>query len=58
MKEPSIAPAYTFLYPILCEAARACGYALAIHGTMQRDLDLVAVPWVDEALPAWLVIHE
>ena len=31
--------------------ARACGYAIAIHGSMQRDLDVVAIPWVDEALP-------
>lgn len=31
--------------------ANSCGYAIAIHGSMQRDLDVVAVPWVDEALP-------
>lgn len=24
------------------------GYALAIHGTVDRDLDLVAIPWVDD----------
>lgn len=26
------------------------GYAVAIHGTMQRDLDLLAVPWVEDAV--------
>ena len=49
MKNPSPAPAYVMLYECLCEVAREHGYALAIHGTMQRDLDLVAIPWVDEA---------
>lgn len=29
--------------------ARAEGYAIAIHGSMQRDLDVIAVPWVPEA---------
>ena len=23
----------------------SCGYALALHGSMQRDLDAIAVPW-------------
>lgn len=25
------------------------GYTLAVHGTRSRDLDLIAVPWVDDA---------
>ena len=52
MKEPTFAPVYATLYPVLAEAARKCGYALALHGTMTRDLDLIAVPWTDEALCA------
>jgi hypothetical protein len=28
---------------------RGMGYALTLHGSMQRDLDLVAIPWVDDA---------
>jgi len=31
------------------EAARRCGYALAVHGTQVRDLDLIACPWIEEA---------
>lgn len=31
------------------EAANSCGYALTYHGTMQRDIDLVAVAWTDDA---------
>lgn len=38
------------MYPMLCEIARAHGYALAIHGTLQRDMDLVAIPWTEEAV--------
>ena len=29
--------------------ARDCGYAIAVHGSCERDLDLIAVPWVDDA---------
>lgn len=31
----------------LKEVAKNHGYALAVHGTMTRDLDLIAIPWVD-----------
>lgn len=34
---------------LLRDAARAHGYALSIHGSLSRDLDLIAVPWTDEA---------
>lgn len=33
-------------YPVLAKCARNHGYALAVHGSMLRDVDLVAVPWV------------
>lgn len=35
--------------PLLRDAARAQGYALAVHGSLSRDLDLIAVPWTDDA---------
>ena len=47
MKPALLAPAYCCLYPKLAEVAREHGYALAIHGTMARDLDLIAIPWTD-----------
>ena len=28
-------------------AARGCGYALAVHGSLARDIDLIAVPWTE-----------
>jgi hypothetical protein len=45
-----VAPAYVALYGLLAVAAKACGYALAVHGSVQRDFDLLAVPWTDEAV--------
>ena len=33
-------------------AAREVGYAIAVHGSLERDLDLIAVPWVASAVPA------
>lgn len=32
--------------------ARHHGYAIAVHGSLSRDIDLVAVPWTDDAVPA------
>lgn len=40
---------YAQLMPKLREVARAKGYAIGLHGSMLRDLDLIAVPWVEEA---------
>lgn len=31
------------------KVARELGYCIAMHGSMQRDFDLVAVPWVEGA---------
>ena len=53
MKPPTFAPIYMGLYPVLCEKARSMGYALAVHGTGSRDLDLVACPWTEQATDPW-----
>ncbi|MGH6979024.1 MAG: hypothetical protein ACRED4_07015 [Brevundimonas sp.] len=34
----------------LRERARLMGYALAVHGSQERDIDLVAVPWTEQAV--------
>lgn len=52
MKPVSPAAAYTALIPIVVEAGRDCGYAIAPHGSLARDLDLIAVPWTAEAASA------
>lgn len=46
MKNASYAPVYAAMYPELAEIARLHGYALAIHGSLQRDFDIIAIPWV------------
>jgi hypothetical protein len=40
------------ILPVVQDVARRLGYAVAVHGSMQRDFDLVAVPWVEGARPA------
>lgn len=32
--------------------ARDAGYAITVHGSLARDIDLVAIPWVDAPPPA------
>lgn len=47
--KPNFGPTYAAaMYPELVEIVRQHGYALAVHGSLQRDLDLIAIPWVDE----------
>lgn len=43
---------YVSMLPVLIRVAREKGYTLAVHGSLQRDLDLIAVPWTDEAVSA------
>ena len=40
---------YTILYPMFRKKALDLGYTLALHGSMANDMDLIAVPWIDEA---------
>ncbi len=46
------APAFVWIVPHLTKVARECGYALGIHGSVNRDLDLMAMPWTEEAVSA------
>ena len=46
-ERPAIA--YLLYFPAMRAVAQEYGYALAIHGSLNRDFDLVAVPWTEEA---------
>lgn len=46
---PARAAAYVALYPRLQQVAKRHGYALAVHGSLHRDFDLIAVPWIEDA---------
>lgn len=50
MKPANLAPIYVGVYPGLAEVCREKGYALAVHGSVGKDFDLIAVPWTIEAV--------
>lgn len=43
------ATTYAWMIPVATRVARRHGYAIGVHGSMSRDLDLIAVPWVETA---------
>lgn len=49
-------------YDVLIEALRyvayRCGYALTVHGSLKRDIDLVACPWRESAVDAEYLIEK
>lgn len=51
-RDPTFPAMFAMLYQMLAREARKQGYALALHGSMGRDLDVIACPWTDEAVPA------
>lgn len=58
MKDVTNAVAFSLLIPSLMKAGREVGYAIAVHGSMSRDLDLVAIPWTEGAVSAErLILH-
>lgn len=49
---------YAFCYEELKKIAHLAGYNLVLHGSMNRDLDLIAIPWVNEPLDEFRMIQE
>lgn len=49
---------YATFYPGLCDIARKHGYALALHGSLMRDMDVCLIPWVDTVSPIEEVLEE
>lgn len=39
-------------------AAKGCGYAIAVHGSLLRDIDIIAVPWTKEAKAPRTLVKE
>lgn len=50
MKPANLAPVYVGIYPGLAELCRANGYALAVHGSVGKDFDLIAIPWAESVV--------
>ena len=42
---------YASIYDDLRKAAMDCGWALALHGSLANDMDIMAMPWTEEAKP-------
>lgn len=43
-----VSPAsYSLIVPIIEHEANRHGYAIGLHGSMQRDLDIIAFPWIE-----------
>lgn len=42
---------YTCIWPDLREAALNCGWALGLHGSLANDMDIMAMPWTEDAKP-------
>lgn len=56
MKPANNAPVYACFYAEITEAVRQHGYALTVHGSLARDLDCIAVPWIDDAASPQTVV--
>lgn len=44
-------------FVLIQRTARAAGYSIAIHGSLKRDVDLIAVPWTTKAVD-WPILVE
>jgi hypothetical protein len=42
---------YAYCYEAMKVIAKDHGYNLVLHGSMNRDLDLIAIPWVHNPKP-------
>lgn len=57
--KPNYSPVYAAaLYPDLAVICIKHGYALAVHGSLARDFDLIAVPWASQASRPEIVLKE
>lgn len=57
--KPNNAPVYAAaMYPDLAKIFQKHGYALAVHGSLARDFDLIAVPWSEHPSSREVVIKE
>ena len=43
---------YAAMWNDLRKKAIDCGWALALHGSLNSDMDIMAMPWVKDAIPA------
>ena len=39
---------WVFRFPAIRETAASLGWAIGVHGSVTHDLDLMAMPWIEE----------
>lgn len=49
---------YAIYFELLKPIAKDFGYNLLLHGSLNRDIDLVAVPWVDDPKDECIMLQE
>jgi hypothetical protein len=42
---------YACIWDDLRQAAMDCGWALGLHGSLSKDMDIMAMPWTESAAP-------
>ncbi len=42
---------YACIWDDLRKAAMNCGWALGLHGSLANDMDIMAMPWTEDAKP-------
>jgi hypothetical protein len=42
---------YACIYGDIRKAAMDCGWALGLHGSLASDMDIMAMPWTEDARP-------
>jgi hypothetical protein len=50
-------PLYKQLIGPLRDVAIRLGYAIGVHGTLKRDIDLIACPWESSAVSAGVLVR-
>src|SRR5687767_14494215 len=48
---------YAYYFVVLKVIAKYYGYNLGIHVSMARDLDLIAIPWVNDPKDEFLLVN-
>ena len=57
--KPNYGPVYAAaVYPSLAPIFHSHGYALAVHGSLARDFDLIAVPWAERVSAPWTIVEQ
>jgi len=49
---------YTALWEDIRNSAMDCGWAVALHGSLASDMDIMAMPWTEDAVSFYELCRE